>query len=417
MMLKFFKYLLVLMTLSWAAHLAGFAGPVMAASKGTLVEKGNTLFQNGDYDGALDAYEEAAVFDPESARILFNKGAALYKKEDYAAARDAFQQSALKTKDIAFEANARFNAGLCFFREGERQKDSDLNKTLEAYGASIQAFQEALKLNPDLTEAAENIELVRLMMKSVLDEIKKQEDAARKQQEAMRKTAEKIKALIDKQTDLVKESEQRTTAEDKSPAAQGHSDLADAQNQLKQETLDLSNELATPAPAAGSGNTGEPSVHPSKPYLDTSVEEQENAVTQLADNDIQNAADHQKGSLDALKKALEAMTESQNQKNGAQQGADSNGAAQNQPTGQEKQDSAPESRKEPEKTTEPTSGDQKEASDQVQSQDKEQDQKQNQGQAFELADDPDSILDEEKQNQKQRTPVSTGKFREVDKDW
>ena len=408
-MLKFFKYLLVLMALSWAAHLGGFAGPVMAASKDTLVEKGNTLFQNGDYDGALDAYEEAAVFDPESPLILFNKGAALYKKEDYAAAREAFQQSALKTKDIAFEANARFNAGLCFFREGERQKDSDLNKTLEAYGASIQAFQEALKLNPDLTEAAENIELVRLMMKSVLDEIKKQEDAVRKQQEAMRKTAEKIKALIDKQTDLVKESEQRKTAEDKSLAARDHSDLADAQDRLKQATLDLSNELATLAPAGGSGNTSEPPVHPSKPHLDTSVEEQKKAVTQLADNDIQNAADHQKGSLDALKNALEAMTENQNQKNGAQQGADSKEAAQNQPVKLEKPDAAPESGKESDKTTETSSADQKEDSD--------QDQKQDQGQAFELADDPDSILEEEKQNKNQRVPVSAGKFREVDKDW
>ena len=230
MTLKLIKYMFVLLGIAWTSHLAGFAGPVMADSKGTLVEKGNTLFQNGDYDGALDAYEEAAVFDPESPRILFNKGAALYKKEDYAAAKDAFQQSALKTKDIVFEANARFNTGLCFFKQGERQKDSDLNKTLEAYGASIQAFQEALKLNPDLTGAAENIELVRLMMKSVLDEIKKQEDAAQKQQEAMRKTAKKIEDLIDKQTDLLKQSEQRTASESKSSAAQDHKDPLESQH-------------------------------------------------------------------------------------------------------------------------------------------------------------------------------------------
>ena len=386
----------------------------LAASKENLVEKGNALFADGKYDAALNAYDQAAVDDPESPYILFNKGAALYKKEAYDAAREAFQKAALKSKDIDLEANARFNAGLCSFREGERQKDSDLNKTLEAYGASVASFQEALDLDPQFSEAAENIEMVRLMMKSVLDEIKKQEEAAKKQQEQMQQTAEKIKQLIQKQEDLLNQSQalsknkssqttENQATEDQTPAkgSEQNRTIAGAQDQLKQETTNLSTELAQqPMPGTGTqANQQNASNHPSRQHLDNSAEEQESAVKQLTDNQTTAAATHQQGSLDALNKALEALAGDSKNQGGGQQ----NQNQQSQPS-------------DPEKNSDPNA-DKKESDAAKNQEPPEQDLEKEQAQAFEVTDDAESILEEEKENKKHRNPVSAGGFKEVDKDW
>ena len=315
-------------------------GPALAESKEQLVKTGNALFSSGKYDEAIRSYDEAAVNDPESPVIYFNKGTALYKKEDYSSAIDAFKLAAVKTKDIALEAKSKFNLGLCFFREGERQKDSDLKKTLEAYGSSVQSFQEALKLNPEFTEAAENIEMVRLMMKSVLDEIKKQEEAAKKQQEQMQKTADKIKELIDRQKNLLADSQSLNKDEQTKAKEQPRPDkvsgqntqtepsqdqqIADAQQQLKKETENLSEQLAkqsASSTAAPSAKGGAPVPdHPSKQHLDASAGEQENALERLSENDPGTAAEYQQKSLDDLNKALDALNNGQkNPQQGQQQ--------------------------------------------------------------------------------------------------
>lgn len=159
-----------------------------AASTKDLIQEGNVAYLSGEYDKALAAYEEASVDAPESPFIYFNKGTALYKKGDYSSAIEAFEKAALKSKDLALEAKAKFNLGNCLFREAERQSDSDLNKSLEACQKSIAHYQESLELDPDLTEAAENIEVVRLVMKNILDEINKRKEEAKQQQEAMEET-------------------------------------------------------------------------------------------------------------------------------------------------------------------------------------------------------------------------------------
>lgn len=391
----------------------GSMNGAQAASKETLVKQGNALFASGKYDEAIRTYDEAAVDDPESPIIYFNKGAALYKKEDYTAAREAFGQAAIKTKDVSLEAKSRFNLGLCFFREGERQKDSDLKKTLESYGSSIQSFQEALTLKPEFTEAAENIELVRLMMKSLLDEIQKQEEEARKQQEKAQQIAETIKELIEKQKNLLDQSQSAANneqANDKTDAsAQETRNIADSQKQLKDDTRNLSDQLASQvAPAAstpsntssGQGSAVTPE-HPSKKHIDASIGEQENAILRLSDNDARNAADHQEKSLDELNNALKALSDGQK----------------NQAPGQQQKDQSQENKNnEPHK--DPNEQNQGSTLPDDASQAPEQPAPdQTQQQAVQLPDDANNILNEEKENKKQRMPFSSGGFKKVDKDW
>ena len=222
---------MIILLISMQAH---------ADSPKKLVDKGNRAFAMGKYDKALEAYEAAGVEMPESAHIYFNKGAALYRKKDFKGAKEAFEQAALKSRTTRLEAKARFNLGLCSFREAEHQKDGDLDKALDACGKSIRHFQEALKLDPGFTDAAENIEVVRLTMKSILDEANKRKEDAEKQQEAMKKAARRIKELMEKQQEMLERnryfSEEKEQKGDSPDLKTKIADLAREQNDLALET-------------------------------------------------------------------------------------------------------------------------------------------------------------------------------------
>ncbi len=364
------------------------------------------MFSSGNYDEAINAYDEAAVDDPESPYIYYNKGTALYKKEDFTAAIDAFGKAAIKSKNIFLESKSRFNLGLCFFREGERQKDSDLKKALESYGLSVQSFQEAIDLNPEFEEAAENIEMVRLMMKSLLDEIKKQEEEAKKQQEQAQKIAEQIKKLIEQQDALLQESQTILTDQQSPEFTEKNQNIADAQDLLKQETQNLSQQLSgQQAPTAPSGPVSMPQEHPSKQHLDDSVAAQEESIQELSENDTQTGIYQQEKSLEDLNKSLEALKSDQNQQcdnqQQQQQGEQQESAQQDQNQEEQNQeDEAKDAQSKDESEQDENTGEEKQ-----------------QDHVMQLTDDADSILDEEKENNKQRMPFSSGGFKEVDKDW
>jgi len=162
-------------------------GSALAASSRDLVAKGNSEYGKGNYDEALAAYDKASLEAPESPKLYFNKGAAHYMKGDYVKAGEMFEQAALKAKNLSLEARSQYNLGNCAFRESERQRDSDLQKSLKALEKCISHYQKAVRLDPTLKDAAHNIEIARLTMKQILDEIKKQQEQAEKQMEEMKK--------------------------------------------------------------------------------------------------------------------------------------------------------------------------------------------------------------------------------------
>lgn len=357
--------------------------PVQADADSTqqLVKKGNTAYSTGKYDEALDAYEEAAVDAPESPQIYFNKGAALYQKQDYAKASEAFKQAAIKSKDIKLETYSKFNLGVLSFREAERRQDSDLKKALEACGQSIRYFQEALELSPEFKEAAENIEVVRLTMKSILDEIEKQ----KKQQEARQQTAEQIQKIIKKQQELldrnktlVEEEGRKGKSKDLHDKTQ---DLAQDQNDLQQSTRDLAQQM-TP-----SGQQVLEPVQKTKEHMDTATGEQQAAAEKLKQDQPEPAGAHQEKSLKALEKALASLS---NNTKPQPQSKEQDGDAQEQKENQPSANNKPADSKD----------DNKEKTSMVQ-----------------LPGDARSILDEEKENKKRRDVFSKGGYKKVDKDW
>jgi len=99
----------------WAALLALL--PILGADQAEIaVREGNALFQSGQYEAALRAYEAAARELPDSSVIEFNRGNALFKNRDQEQALDRYL-AALATEDPALASRAKYNIGVIKYRQ------------------------------------------------------------------------------------------------------------------------------------------------------------------------------------------------------------------------------------------------------------------------------------------------------------
>ena len=297
------------------------------ASENALV-KGNKALLNKNYDKALEYYQEASVDDPESPALYFNKGISFYRKQNYKKATDAFKTAALKTRNKKVEARAKYNLGNCSFFRGQRQQDSDLQKALKAYQESVQHYDQALKADPELKKAAHNIEVVRLIIKDLLDKIKKQQEQNKKNQKQQNEILEKLKQLIKVQKELL-DTNKSLSKKNKNQDKQVKQ-LEEKQSTNKEDTLKLSNKVAklqeqklkpkTQKPGNIQKQTQNKIINKVIQHLDDSALAQDIATKLLAKKSLEKAQPQQKKALEELLKALMAMSPpQQNQKQQKQQ--------------------------------------------------------------------------------------------------
>lgn len=108
--------------------------------------KANEAFRNGDYERAVELYQQAIDQNPDDARLHFNLGNAL---------------SELGRGEEALEAYSRYQS-LTENREQQSLADYNAGRTLinnEQYEEAAEYFREALKKNPDDADARYNYEL------------------------------------------------------------------------------------------------------------------------------------------------------------------------------------------------------------------------------------------------------------------
>jgi Ca-activated chloride channel family protein len=374
-----------------AACLVIFMFPLRGYGKtiAGLVKEGNSAYNAGEYDKAVTAYDEALKEGPESPYAYFNKGAALYRKGDYSGAAEAFEKAAMNSKDKQFEAKSRFNLGNSAYKEAEGQKDKDLQKALEGCSKSVNHYKEALRLDPSLKEAAENIEMVRLVMKDILEEMKNQKESDQKDQEKKEQAAEKLKEIIKEQENaltknrgLAKEQEGKSGSKalDKKIG-----DLADEQKAIRDKTEALSKEW----PEDRSQDNASGKVPASK-RLENATKEQDAAYGNLGQKNTRSAAKNQDEAIKELKEALDS-----------QQKGGNNGAGQEDKDQQDKQQGQQQQQQQQSSSDE----DKKDGSDQEQAA------------QVNLSDDAQDILKDEKENKEQRKAIMLRGYKGVDKDW
>jgi Ca-activated chloride channel family protein len=146
------------------------------ASARQAVRAGNELYAKKDWQGAAAAYDKAMTDEPLLLVPKFNKGDALYQAGDIPSATDVYKKVAAEAKEMPMVARAKYNLGNCRFKEGIRQKDSDLDKSMESLQEAVKNWKDAMEIEPKYEKARRNIEVARLVIKDIMDEQKKRQE-------------------------------------------------------------------------------------------------------------------------------------------------------------------------------------------------------------------------------------------------
>lgn len=130
------------------------------------IERGNRAFNRGEYDEAKRYYDKVLTEKEkleEKKEALFNSASVDYKKKEYENAIKQFESLA-QNKDLSPElrADAHYNIGNALVR---RAKDLPVEEQMKFYQQALNAYKQALELNPRDREAKENYEFVRSMLR------------------------------------------------------------------------------------------------------------------------------------------------------------------------------------------------------------------------------------------------------------
>ncbi len=138
------------------------------------LQDGNKLYGRGNYSEAINKYDEALIEEPQALEPRFNKGNSYYRLDDLAKAQDLYREVAAESKDMKLVTKAKYNLGNSYFQQGIKQRDSNLQKALEDLQTSIVCWRGVLDIEPENEKAARNIEVARLIVKDIIDQLNKQ---------------------------------------------------------------------------------------------------------------------------------------------------------------------------------------------------------------------------------------------------
>lgn len=393
-----------------------------AESGRSLVNSGNELYTAGELDKALEAYEKALSEQPDAAEILFNKGNVLFRKGEFDKAREAYQAAALRTKEPGLEASAHYNLGNAVFEEGRKLLESDPRKALTQWGESVRHFQDALRVDPNLRDAAQNLEMVRISMKDLADRLKKAAEAAREQQKRREELQKKLEDVVrEQESELAQNEELQKKAEQRpGESVDGEAQkLASEQERTREKTGDVAEQLkefSASQPGQPSQKQPDESSQAAQEHLSKAREAQKAASDKLMKSDLEDARKDQEEAARWLKEALDSSKGQQGNESGQSDPKDGKQQAKEE-SGQQQSGSDNEAREG--KENRDTAAQQQQAEEgkasSAKSRQGEKGEEQKPGAVF--SESPDSILREEKDNRLQLHRAQQGGVKPVEKDW
>jgi tetratricopeptide (TPR) repeat protein len=139
------------------------------------IRDGNEFYKQQQFDKAADEYNKAIKADPGNEKAKFNLANTLYKQNKQDEAVKVFTGVSGNNEKSDLKEKAFYNKGAVLSRQ----------KKLEE---SIEAYKNALRLNPDDKEARENLQKALLELKKKNQSKKKDEqDNKKKKQEQQSK--------------------------------------------------------------------------------------------------------------------------------------------------------------------------------------------------------------------------------------
>ncbi|MHC4203434.1 MAG: tetratricopeptide repeat protein [Planctomycetota bacterium] len=155
----------------------------LADSARVSTSQGNKLYKQGNFNEAINSYDQALLDAPGALQPKFNQANSYYRLDDLGKALDLYRQVAAESKDMKVVAKAKYNLGNTYFQQGSKQKDSNLQKAIDDMKNAIGSWRGVLDIEPENKKAAKNIEVARLTIKDLLDQLNKQQQDPNQQQQ------------------------------------------------------------------------------------------------------------------------------------------------------------------------------------------------------------------------------------------
>jgi Ca-activated chloride channel homolog len=137
---------------------------VYLGSSATSAQAANglDLYNRGDFEGALNSFQQQLEHDQKSPITNFNAGDAAYRLDRYDEAFEAYAK-VLESRDPNLRQKAYYNAGNTLFKEGDGQ--DELERRLTNYYDARYLYHQSLNLNPQDEPTKKNLALLEQRIK------------------------------------------------------------------------------------------------------------------------------------------------------------------------------------------------------------------------------------------------------------
>lgn len=311
----------------------------LAQSAPTIIRKGNEQYRAGNFADALKTYESAAKVDPDSLEAKFNQGVAAFKAGDTELSRRLFREVDSAGGNPELASAARYNLGVLETQQLHAAPPDDPEKALESLKSAASQFRGSLDLSPHDADAARNLELTRLAIKDLREQIERQKELQRQMQELKDQLKQNQKEqenaaqqnqerAADQQSDQEQKQEAQKQQEQVSKQTQqaqqqldnlrkqlGDSPADDPQEPEESEESEEPDGTETPkAQRVGDEPTPQEKLKVASKSLEKARKDQEQAQEKLEQGDLQAAEKEQKEAAEKIKKALEDLGSPQGEK-------------------------------------------------------------------------------------------------------
>lgn len=162
-----------------------------------IIQSGNEFYKKQQYPEAISQYNKAIETDPSNSTATFNLGDGFYKKNSRDEAKKTFMDLAAKTKGTGLSSDSYYNAGVVLSKQQKLEE-------------SIEAYKNALRQNPDNTEARENLQKALMELKkknSQKEEPKKkkqnnQQDQQQQSKMSPKEAQQRLKLMAQKEKEV-----------------------------------------------------------------------------------------------------------------------------------------------------------------------------------------------------------------------
>ena len=150
------------------------------------IYKGNELYRKQQFDKAVEAYQQALTKNPKSDIANFNAGNATFRQNKFDDALNSFDNTINNTADKTLQQQAFYNKGVAFSKEQRLEE-------------SIEAWKQALKMNPGDLVTRENLEKALRELKKKKEQEKQQKDKQQKKDQDKQKEKQKEQPKLSQQ--------------------------------------------------------------------------------------------------------------------------------------------------------------------------------------------------------------------------